>query len=87
MIWRLFACDIRKKLPRYHEARLPEIWIVDPYARSIRVDTLESGGNQTRTFTSGALASAVVSGFWIDVAWLWQDTLPSMLSCLRQILG
>jgi Uma2 family endonuclease len=79
--------DIRKKLPRYHEARLPEIWIVDPYARSIRVDTLESGGYQTRTFTSGVLASAVVPGFWIDVAWLWQDTLPSTLSCLRQILG
>lgn len=79
--------DIRKKLPRYHEARLPEIWIVDPYARSIRVDTLGAGDYQTRTFTSGVLASAVVPGFWIDVTWLWQDTLPATLSCLRQILG
>jgi Uma2 family endonuclease len=79
--------DIRKKLPRYHEAQLPEIWIVDPYARSIRVDTFESGSYQTRTFTSGVLFSAVVPGFWIDVAWLWQDPLPATLSCLRQILG
>jgi Uma2 family endonuclease len=80
--------DLRKKLPRYHEARLPEIWIVDPYARSIRVDTLEAGGGyRTRTHTEGALASAVLPGFWIEVGWLWQDPLPAPLSCLRQILG
>lgn len=79
--------DLRKKLPRYHEARLPEIWIVDPYARSIRVDTLESGGYQTRTHTAGVLASAVVPGFWIDIGWLWQDPPPAPLSCLRRILA
>jgi Uma2 family endonuclease len=79
--------DIRKKLPRYHEVRLPEIWIVDPYTRSVRVDTLESGSYQTRNLAEGVLASVVVPGFWIDVAWLWQDTLPATLSCLRQILG
>lgn len=80
--------DLRKKLPRYHQARLPEIWIVDPYARSIRVDTLEAGGTyRTRICTAGALRSAVLPGFWIDVAWLWQDPLPASLPCLRQILA
>ncbi|HXM71445.1 MAG TPA: Uma2 family endonuclease [Thermoanaerobaculia bacterium] len=79
--------DLRKKLPRYHQARLPEIWIVDPYARSIRVDTLEAGGYQTRTQAAGPLHSAVLPRFWIDVAWLWQDPLPAPLSCLRQILA
>jgi Uma2 family endonuclease len=79
--------DLRKKLPRYHEARIPEIWIVDPYARTIRVDTVEAGGYQTRNHTAGALASAVVPGFWIDVAWLWQEPLPAPLGCLRRILA
>jgi Uma2 family endonuclease len=79
--------DLRKKLPRYHEARLPEIWIVDPYARSIRVDTFEGGAYRTRTHTDGRLGSAVLPGFWIDVAWLWQNPLPGSLSCLRQILA
>ena len=55
--------DLRKKLPRYHEARLPEIWIVEPYARSIRVDTLEAGAYRTRTHAAGAMASAVLPGF------------------------
>jgi Uma2 family endonuclease len=79
--------DLRKKLPRYHQAQLPEIWIVDRCARSVRVDTLEAGGYQTRIHTAGRLGSAVVPGFWIDVAWLWQDPLPAPLSCLHQILG
>jgi Uma2 family endonuclease len=79
--------DIRKKLPRYHQAKLPEIWIVDRYARSVRVDTLEPGGYQTRIVPSGTLHSVVLPGFWIDVAWLWQEPLPGPLSCLRQILA
>ena len=79
--------DLRKKLPRYHQARLPEIWIVDPYARSVRVDTLEASEYRTRTHTAGPLHSAVLPGFRIDVAWLWQDPLPATLSCLRQILA
>jgi Uma2 family endonuclease len=79
--------DLRKKLPRYHEARLPEIWIIDPYAGSIRVDTLEEGAYRTRSHAAGPMYSAVLPGFWIDVAWLWQDPLPAPLSCLRQILA
>jgi Uma2 family endonuclease len=80
--------DLRKKLPRYRQARLPEIWIVDPYTRSIRVDTLEAGSAyRSRTHTAGPLRSAVLPGFWIDVAWLWQEPLPAPLPCLHQILG
>ena len=82
--------DIRKKLPRYHQAQLPEIWIVDRYARYVRVDTVDAhgfGGYQTRIVRSGPLRSAVVPGFWIDVAWLWQEPLPAPLACLRQILA
>ena len=79
--------DLRKKLPRYHQARLPEIWIVNPYARTIRVDTLAADGYRTRNHAEGVLASAVVPGFWIDVAWLWAKPLPNVLTCLRAVLG
>jgi len=79
--------DIRLKLPRYREAKIPEIWLIDPYASSIRVEILESEGYRTATHGAGRLAAAVIPGFWLDVAWLWQEPLPPAASCLRQILA
>ena len=90
---------LRVKLPRYRQARIPEIWVVDPYARSVRVETLqetetakiselpETLAYHSRVVTAGRLDSAVFPGFWIDVSWLWQQPLPRTLACVRQILG
>ncbi|MBV8203092.1 MAG: Uma2 family endonuclease [Acidobacteria bacterium] len=50
--------DIRKKLPRYHQAELPEIWIVDRYARTVRVDTLTSAGSAGSAGSDGSAGSA-----------------------------
>jgi Uma2 family endonuclease len=82
--------DLGGKLPRYREARVPEIWLIDPSTRTLRVDVLapaESTGYRSATLARGRLASAILPGFWIDVAWLWREPLPATLSCLRQILG
>ncbi|HEY6323299.1 MAG TPA: Uma2 family endonuclease [Thermoanaerobaculia bacterium] len=90
---------LRRKLPRYREARIPEIWIVDPDARSVRVETLqetetaktselpETLAYHSRVVTAGRLDSAVFPGFWIDVSWLWRQPLPHTLACVRRILG
>jgi Uma2 family endonuclease len=81
---------LRLKLPRYRQARIPEIWVVDPYARSVRVETPETTEipeNAARVVTAGRLDSAVFPGFWIDVSWLWRQPLPHTLGCVRQILG
>ncbi|HVT57161.1 MAG TPA: Uma2 family endonuclease [Thermoanaerobaculia bacterium] len=77
----------RRKLPRYREAQVPEIWTIDPFTRSTRVDILAADGYDTQILTTGRLATAVAPGFWIDVAWLWQEPLPPPLFCLRQILA
>jgi Uma2 family endonuclease len=77
----------REKLPRYRQARIPEIWLIDPYAESIRVETLTTRGYQTTTLRDGSLASTIVPGFWIEVGWLWREPLPSSFACLREILG
>ena len=78
---------LRLKLPRYREARVPEIWVVDPYKRSVRVEILEPAGYRSQEVTAGRLEAAAVPGFWIDVSWLWQRPLPPTLGCVRQILG
>jgi Uma2 family endonuclease len=82
--------DLGGKLPRYRQARVPEIWWIDPAARKVRVDTLEAseeGGYRSAALGAGRLQTTVIPGFWIDVAWLWREPLPAILACLRQILG
>jgi Uma2 family endonuclease len=88
--------DLKRKLPRYRQARVPEIWVIEPYAKFVQVEVLRADGShgghaaatyETRTLSSGRLTTAALPGFWIEVAWLWQDPLPSVLACLRQILA
>jgi Uma2 family endonuclease len=88
--------DLKRKLPRYRQARVPEIWLIEPYAKFVQVEVLRansphggdpSGAYETRTLTSGRLTAASLPGFWIEVSWLWQDPPPSVLACLRQILA
>ncbi|HYL06394.1 MAG TPA: Uma2 family endonuclease [Thermoanaerobaculia bacterium] len=33
---------LRLKLPRYHQARIPEIWVIDPWVGNVRVEVLEA---------------------------------------------
>ena len=78
--------DYREKLPRYREARIPEIWIVDRFRQEILHETLKEEGYRFETLSSGRLSSSVIPGFWIEVSWLWQGKLPSTLECLRSML-
>ena len=79
--------DRREKLPRYLEAEIPEIWLIDPFEVTVLVQVWTKTGYETRKVASGRLESAVVRGFWIDIGWLWQDELPSTFRCLRRILS
>jgi len=74
-------------LPRYREAGIEEIWLIDHFQRQVLVERTSPAGYAAQTLDSGRLESVVVSGFWIEVAWLWQEELPATLKCLRQILG
>jgi Uma2 family endonuclease len=79
--------DAREKLPRYRDAGIEEIWLVDPFEQRLRVDTREAHGYASRTVAEGRVESRVLDGFWIEASWLWAEELPSTLECLRQILG
>lgn len=79
--------DYREKLPRYRQAGIEEIWIVDPFQEHVFVATREGSDYSERRIPKGRLSSQVVVGFWIDVDWLWRDELPAPLECLRKILA
>jgi len=79
--------DYREKLPRYREAGIEEIWIVDPFRSQVLVSHRGAAGYDERRVSSGHLESRVIPGFWIELTWLWLDELPASLECLRAILG
>ena len=79
--------DIREKLPRYRQAGIDEIWLVNPFERAVLAEVREPGGYVAQRLAAGRLTSRVVPGFWIEVSWLWQERLPPTLACLREILA
>lgn len=79
--------EMREKIPRYQQEGIPEIWLIDPFERILVAQRKTESGYEELRLSTGRLESAVVPGFWIEVAWLWQIKLPSTLACLRKILG
>ncbi len=78
--------DLEEKRPAYRKAGVKEIWIIDPEVQVVIVDRRGKKGYRTTTVSEGRLTSTVVPGFWIDVAWLWEEPLPKAVACLREIL-
>jgi len=54
---------LRRKLPRYLAARVPEIWVVDPYAQSVRVEILDALEAAATPETSETLGSSNASPY------------------------
>ena len=79
--------DAREKLPRYRQAGIDDIWLVNPFALVVLAEVREPGGYVSQRLATGRLTSRVVSGFWIEVDWLWQEPLPSTFVCLREIFA
>jgi len=78
--------DYREKLPRYRQAGIEEMWIINPFENEVLLEVQTTAGYTARTLSSGRLESIVLPGFWIEVSWLWQEELPSTLRCLQEIM-
>lgn len=78
--------DLEEKRPAYRQARIPEIWFVDPENQEVIVDRRRPRGYATAVLTEGRLFSTVLKGFWVDLAWLWAEPLPMAKTCLQSIL-
>ncbi len=77
---------LESKRPAYREASVSEIWLVNPDREEIHIDRKRRTTYTTETVTTGRATSTVLTGFWVDSAWLWADPLPQLLRCLRAIL-
>src|SRR5262249_18941471 len=79
--------DLEDKRPAYQAAGVSEIWIIDPDQQELSIDRKTVRRYGTVVESSGEITSRVLSGFWIQASWLWQDELPDECECLKQILG
>jgi Uma2 family endonuclease len=81
--------DRGDKFYEYEAGGVPEYWLIDPQRRRFEVYVLESPARYTLRFEGekGRYESCRLPGFWLDVAWLWQDPLPHPLEVLGEITG
>lgn len=79
--------ELDKKRRVYQDARVREIWSIDPYECQIIVDCWQRKRYDTRVAArSRPIKSTIVPGFWLDPAWLWHTHLRDVSSCLRTLL-
>lgn len=79
--------ELREKLPRYEQAGIPEIWVINPFERVLLARTLVAGEYREQRLSEGRLESSVLPGFWLEIEWLWQPELPPAFDCLRRLLA
>jgi Uma2 family endonuclease len=79
--------DRGEKFYEYEQAGIPEYWLLDPQTRRAEFYQLDPAGvyQLITPDQEGIYRSAVVSGFWLRVAWLWQHPLPRVLEVLREL--
>ena len=80
--------DRIEKVDEYRAAGIPEYWPLDPRPGQQRSDFFQLTDGVYRAVApdaDGRYRSAVVPGFWLRPAWLWQEPLPTRRSCLLEI--
>jgi Uma2 family endonuclease len=71
--------DRGEKFYEYQEAGIPEYWLIDPLTQRAEFYLLDVAGNYQLIppGADGVYPAHVLAGFWLRVAWLWQDPLPT----------
>lgn len=78
--------DTVRKRELYEQAGVQEYWIIDPRRTQAMFLRLVDGVYQEVPLTEGRFHSAVIPGFWLDVAWLFQNPLPNDYAILQTVL-
>jgi Uma2 family endonuclease len=86
------ARDRGKKFYEYERGGVLEYWLLDPLREWAEFYHLGgTSGAETERYrlayggSEGLYRSSVVPGFWLQVAWLWQNPLPQTLNVLREL--
>ena len=73
-------------MPAYQEAGVAEMLVIDLVEERVIGHRKRRRQYAEEVVTKGRVISEVLTGFWLDVGWLWAEPLPKQLNCLRAIL-
>ena len=78
--------DRGEKFVEYEQAGIREYWLIDPDRETAEFYELGADGRYraAQTEPEGVYRSKVVEGFFLRVAWLWQEPSPT-LDALREL--
>ncbi|HEY3231525.1 MAG TPA: Uma2 family endonuclease [Roseiflexaceae bacterium] len=79
--------DRGDKFVEYEAAGVREYWLIDPLREQAEFYQLGADGRYRLgpVGTDGIYRSLVLDGFWLRVAWFWQNPLPPVLSLLKEL--
>jgi len=79
------ARDRGDKFFEYEQGGVPEYWIIDPTRNQAEFYQRGEDGYYRPILpdAQGRYHSAVLPGLWLQVSWLWETPLPSLLDVLR----
>ena len=75
------------KFEEYQDAGIPEYWLFDPDQDEATFYRLTAQGryDPVTAGSDGVYRSQIVPGFWLRLAWLWQQPLPDTVQVLLEI--
>ncbi len=86
------ARDRGKKFYEYERGGVLEYWLLDPLRERAEFYHLEvASATEVARYrlayggAEGVYHSSVIPGLWLQVAWLWQESLPQTLDILREL--
>ena len=79
--------DIASLEADYRSIGVPEIWFIDPRAKSVRALRKRVGDYDEVNAKSGVLRSETVTGFWVELDWLFKEPRLTVRKALETIEG
>ena len=79
----------RGKFYEYETGGVQEYWLIDPLRQQAGFHRMGEGGRYHVVLAGaeGVYRSNAVSGFWLQLEWLWQEPLSRVLDVLRELGG
>ncbi len=78
--------DLNKKLPKYLEVGVKEVWIIDPEEKKISIHSKSDKKEWTDPKSTERLISNVLSELPIQIDWIWNRTKNPLNKIVKMIL-